>query len=511
MRWRWVLPASAGVAVFTYVSSLVVLAAIFLVLSLLSEATFRSARDSLPVIMTLWGLPALHFLLTVPTAAWVGRKAGVEVALHAVLVGVISALGIQLIDLPFGLPSFDELTRVLILAVVAGWVGSKLAQITLRGQKALYHASQTINAARSPQEIVDAIGEHLADPEAVSHVALWEDVSEDGVPMEFELLTAWTPRAAQTLPSRLCLDAARVLANLRQQTPVSLKVEELPTSERAAWEHRGIRSATLVPLTTSSDARVRVLMIVSKRARGFYRWAVRRYVTIGAQAALALENLRLVEEARQAGVLRERQRLAHEIHDTLAQDFTSIVMKLRAAEDTLPTDPEVTQRQLHLAQRIARESLTEARRLMWALKPESLEHSSLPEALARLAERWSEECGATANTAVVGTPYPLTPEVQVRLLRVAQEALSNCRKHAQASEVAITLSYINNLVALDIQDDGVGFDPDRSHTATSDHSGGFGLNGMRERVEGLGGTLLVDSLPGEGTTLLVELPTAPSE
>jgi signal transduction histidine kinase len=94
---------------------------------------------------------------------------------------------------------------------------------------------------------------------------------------------------------------------------------------------------------------------------------------------------------------------------------------------------------------------------------------------------------------------------------VAQEALSNCRKHAQASEVAITLSYINNLVALDIQDDGVGFDPDRSHTATSDHSGGFGLNGMRERVEGLGGTLLVDSLPGEGTTLLVELPTAPSE
>ena len=514
VRWRWVLPTSVGVAILTYVSSLVLLTASFLVLLFLTGAPSDSAQeDSLARMMSLWGIPALHFLLTVPAAALVGRKASVETVLHGILVGLISAFGVQLIDLPNGSPSFDELTRVLILAVVAGWLGGRLAQTTLRGQKALYQASQIINAARSPQDICDAIGEHLSDPENVSHVALWRDVSENDASIEFELLSAWTPRASQTLPSGLRLDAAHepALTSLRQQSPVSLKIRELPASERVLWEHRGVRFATLIPLITSSDARIAVLMVASRRARGFSRWTVRRYLTIGAQAALALENLRLVEQARQAGVLRERQRLAHEIHDTLAQDFTSIVMKLEAAEETLPTDPAVAQRQLHLAQRIARESLAEARRLMWALKPESLERASLPEALARLAERWSEECDATANTAVIGTPYPLTPEIEVRLLRVAQEALNNCRKHAQASKVAMTLSYIKNLVALDIQDDGVGFDPSRPHSTTSDRSGGFGLNGMRERVEGLGGTLLVESTPGEGTTLLVELPTAASE
>ena len=516
VRWRWVLPSSAVVAILTYVSSLVVLTSSFLVVLFLTGTPSDDAREeSLARMMSIWGIPTLHFLLTVPAAAWVGRKAGVEISLHGVLVGLISALGVQLIDLPNGPPSFDELTRVFILAIGAGWSGGRLAQTTLRGQKALYQASQTINGARSPQDICDAIGEHLANPEKVSHVALWQDVSgsEDDASMEFELLTTWTPRAVQALPSGLHLDVAQIpeLANLRQQLPMSLKVGKLPASERSVWEHRDVRFATLIPLITSSDARIGALMVASKRVRGFSRWTVRRYLTIGAQVALALENLRLVEQARQAGVLRERQRLAHEIHDTLAQDFTSIVMKLEAAEETLPTDPAGAQRQLYLAQRIARESLAEARRLMWALKPESLERASLPEALARLAERWSEECGAAANTAVIGIPYPLTPEVEVRLLRVAQEALNNCRKHARASKVVITLSYISNLVALDIQDDGVGFDPAQPRSATSDHSGGFGLNGMRERVEGLGGTLLVESVPGEGTTLLVELPTAASE
>jgi signal transduction histidine kinase len=208
-------------------------------------------------------------------------------------------------------------------------------------------------------------------------------------------------------------------------------------------------------------------------------------------------------------VSRERQRLAGEIHDTLAQSFTSIVMKLEAAEETLPPDLAPTQRYLDQARRIARESLAEARRLMWALRPESLERSSLPEALARLAERWSEECGAEASTTVTGTPHALTPEIEVTLLRVAQEALNNCRKHAQARHVVITLSYMNNLVALDVQDDGVGFDTNQPPRESSDHSkGGFGLVGMRKRVEQLRGTLLIESAPGEGSTVMVAVPMA---
>jgi signal transduction histidine kinase len=521
IQWRWILPAGTGVAVITYVFTLVmILAYIFLLLILTGTVPDSAQLNSFALTMSAWGMLALDFLLTVPAAAWVVRKVGAEAALHGVLVGLVSAIGIQLIDLPFGPPNFDELTRMLILAVGAGWLGGSLAQTTLSGQKALYRASRTISAARSPQGIVDAIGEHLADPEEISRVVLWQDVSqaEDEASMEIELLTSWTPRAAQALTSGLRLNEAQVpaLARLRQQqeqqhSPLSLKVGELPASGRAIWEQHGIRSAILIPLITSSDERVGVLMITSQRTGGFSRGTIRRYLTISAQVALALENFRLVEQARQVGVLRERQRLAHEIHDTLAQGFTSIVMKLEAAEETLPTDPAVTQRHIDQSRRIARESLGEARRLMWALRPESLERSSLPETLARLAERWAEECGAEASTTVTGTPRPLAPEIEVRLLRVGQEALNNCRKHAQARQVVMTLSYMNNFVALDIHDDGVGFDPAKPHSGTSDHSGGFGLNGMRERVEQLGGTLLVESAPGEGTTLVVELPVAADE
>jgi signal transduction histidine kinase len=247
--------------------------------------------------------------------------------------------------------------------------------------------------------------------------------------------------------------------------------------------------------------------MVASRSYGFSRVKERTYLTLGAQVALVLENLRLIEQAQQAGVSSERQRLAKEIHDTLAQAFTSIVMKLEAAEGALPSDLNAVQRFLDQARSIARDSAAEARRLMWALRPESLERSSLSEALERLAERWSEECGVDASTTVNGTSHPLPPEIETTLLRTAQEALNNCRKYAQARQVVLTLSYMNNLVTLNVQDDGVGFDPNQLRPDSSAQSaGGFGLVGMRERVEQLRGTLLVESAPGEGTTLMVAIP-----
>jgi signal transduction histidine kinase len=165
---------------------------------------------------------------------------------------------------------------------------------------------------------------------------------------------------------------------------------------------------------------------------------------------------------------------------------------------------------LDQARSIARESLGEARRLMWALRPESLERAPLPEALARLAERWSQESGADASVNVTGAPYSLPPEIEVTLLRVGQEALSNCRKHARASQVVMTLSYMKNLITLNVQDDGVGFDPERVSTREPgpQSTGGFGLMGMRERVEKLRGTLMVQGAPGEGSTLMVAIPAS---
>jgi signal transduction histidine kinase len=218
----------------------------------------------------------------------------------------------------------------------------------------------------------------------------------------------------------------------------------------------------------------------------------------------------LAAAERQAGVLEERQRLAHDIHDTLAQSFTSIVMHLEALEQVLPAGAETAQRHLDQARRTARGSLAETRQLVWALRPESLERGTLNVALNQLAERWSDETSIPAEAVVTGTPHPLIPQIEITLLRAAQEALANIRKHACAGQVIITLSYMGDSVALDVYDDGKGFDPARCEM-DGRHMSGFGLIAMRERVGLLGGTLQIESAPGEGTMLTIGLPLLEEE
>lgn len=223
------------------------------------------------------------------------------------------------------------------------------------------------------------------------------------------------------------------------------------------------------------------------------------------ELAATREGLAVAE--RQAGIVEERQRLAREIHDTLAQGFASIVLHLEAAEAVLPPGNAPLQRHLDQARRTARESLAEARRLVWALRPASLEHSSLAQALTRLAARWSEETGVPACVVLAEAATGLHPELEVTLLRAAQEGLANARKHAHATAVALTLTIMSDLVTLDIQDDGVGFEPAVVGPLEAG-SGGFGLTSLRERIERLDGTLTVESSPGGGTTIAIALPTA---
>ena len=211
----------------------------------------------------------------------------------------------------------------------------------------------------------------------------------------------------------------------------------------------------------------------------------------------------LANEERRAGILEERGRLAREIHDTLAQGFISIVTHLEAAEENLPPGSKPAERHLDRAKRSARENLIEARRLVAALRPEILESSSLPEALQRVTTRWSEETGISADLETTGDYEQLPQDLQVTLLRVAQEALSNVRRHANARQITLTLSYLEDLVVLDLQDNGTGFDATEPANGSE---GSFGLQAMRERVEQLGGQLLIESTPGEGTTLAVQVP-----
>ncbi|HZB60530.1 MAG TPA: sensor histidine kinase [Actinomycetota bacterium] len=211
----------------------------------------------------------------------------------------------------------------------------------------------------------------------------------------------------------------------------------------------------------------------------------------------------LAAAEREGGRLAERQRLARDIHDTLAQGFVSIVLQLQAAEAELPEDATEARGHLERARRTARDNLAEARRLVWDLRPEALSAAPLGEALGRLAGRVAEETGLAATATVTGTPQPLSPDAEVTLLRVTQEALANVTRHAHAGRVAVTLSYMDGEAALDVRDDGSGFVPTADGHGPN---GGLGLRGMRERVEALGGRLAVESTPGQGTTIAVTVP-----
>ncbi|MFD0479077.1 sensor histidine kinase [Nonomuraea thailandensis] len=167
-------------------------------------------------------------------------------------------------------------------------------------------------------------------------------------------------------------------------------------------------------------------------------------------------HAQLVAQARESGAQDERQRLAGEIHDTLAQGLAGIITQLQAAQRSASMRGE-TEEHVARALRLARSSLTEARRSVQALAPQELGRAHLPDALRALTERWSRDQGINAQMEVTGTREPLSPAIEVSLFRVAQESLTNVAKHAEASRVGVTLSYAGTEVLLDVRDDGRGF------------------------------------------------------
>jgi signal transduction histidine kinase len=216
--------------------------------------------------------------------------------------------------------------------------------------------------------------------------------------------------------------------------------------------------------------------------------------------ATMLENAglhaQLLVQAREAGVLDERQRMAAEIHDTLGQGLTGIITQLQAARRS-----EDWQQHVDIAVRLARDSLAEARRSVHAVGPGHLAAAPLDEALRAVVTEWGERNEVTAEFTVTGTVRPMHPEIEETLLRTAQEALANAAKHAGASRVGLTLSYMEDVITLDVRDDGTGFDP-----AQVRDGGGFGLTSMRRRVDRLAGTLEIESAPGAGTAISASVP-----
>jgi signal transduction histidine kinase len=217
-------------------------------------------------------------------------------------------------------------------------------------------------------------------------------------------------------------------------------------------------------------------------------------------AELASTRAELEAVSLEAGRMAERERLAHEIHDTLAQGFTSVLLLLEAVDSTLDADPPAARAHLRRASETAADNLAEARALVAALAPPDLSRTSLPEALRRIVDRAARDGATEIELTVDGAPRGLATEHEVALMRTTQEALTNVRRHAAATRVEVRLGYDPHAVSLRVTDDGCGFEP-----SAAGH--GYGLAGMRARANRIGGTVTVEAMPGQGTTVRFDLAT----
>ncbi|MFD7658430.1 sensor histidine kinase, partial [Actinosynnema sp. NPDC059797] len=230
--------------------------------------------------------------------------------------------------------------------------------------------------------------------------------------------------------------------------------------------------------------------LVGGMVRAMEEEAIRRRETNRELVAVAAENARLhamlVARARETGIAEERARLAREIHDTVAQGLTGVVTQLEAVGELVGPGP--VRGRVDAARDLARTSLAEVRRSIEALRPGPLQDARLGDAVRQAVTTWRAQYDVPATFTVTGTPQPVHSEVEVTVLRAAQEALANVGRHARARRVDVTLSYMEDVIVLDVRDDGAGFD--------AGSADGFGLTALRQRVRALSGSVDVESAPG---------------
>ncbi|MCB8952826.1 MAG: GAF domain-containing sensor histidine kinase [Ardenticatenales bacterium] len=289
-----------------------------------------------------------------------------------------------------------------------------------------------------------------------------------------------------------------------QATRRPILVDDVSNDPRLKYRARiiadGIRGILIVPLLLGAEV-VGHYSVNSQTTRHYSAAELDLAQALAQQITLALQLTRLAEQAEAAAVaaavLEERNRLARDIHDTLAQGFTGIVIQLEAAEDSLTVEPAAVLAHLERARQLARDSLAEARRSVRALRPRALQEATLPQALRRMLEDLDTR-QPRLRLHQQGETRQMPARAADNLLRIGQEAVTNALKHAQAEHIDLHLTFDANAVRLTVRDDGRGFDPEQMPA-------GYGLAGMRERMAELGGTLTVTSAPGKGTEVEAEV------
>ncbi|WP_293124348.1 GAF domain-containing protein [Microcoleus sp. bin38.metabat.b11b12b14.051] len=265
---------------------------------------------------------------------------------------------------------------------------------------------------------------------------------------------------------------------------------------------RGVTQFLNVPLNLG-DRTVGALAVYLPSDRQFTTQQIELAQALAHQVTLAVELTRLAAENRQAAILEERNRMARDIHDSLAQSLTGVVMQLNAATEFLDRSPDRTQACITRAQDLAKQGLAEARRSVWLLYYSDRAACGLADSLTRLVEQMTTGATTRITVSVDGTPYCLDATLSMNLLRIAQESLTNALRHAQPQNIHLELTYSCEHIQLRICDDGCGFNPQQTEGR------GLGLVGMSDRAGAIGAQLQIRSKLGAGTETIVTVAIAP--
>ena len=274
-------------------------------------------------------------------------------------------------------------------------------------------------------------------------------------------------------------------------------------------EKWGIKSSLTVPLVAGGRFMGVIFLSETEAPRRFTASEIKLARSFASQAALAIQNGQLYARSEELAIVKERNRIACEIHDSLAQNLASLLMKTDFCLGLIDSDPQAAKEILAKVKSLVRQNIGDIRRSIFALQRPELQKPGFVPALREYAQQFEEQNALLLHLSIVGEEVQaqLSPAHEYALFRILQEALTNVRRHARADNVwiALALSPLDG-ISLTVKDDGLGFDRRVQETASSTWVGGFGLTGMKDRAKAVGGKLVIESEPGSGTKITAILP-----
>ena len=374
---------------------------------------------------------------------------------------------------------------------------------------ALLDAARDLASTLELRPLLDVLLDHLKRLVDYAGTSIWELQGEEMAFLGFRGPRAFDQEVARTVRfhtpdmephwSRLAHGEPIRMPDIWDDSDVAQMFRRVVGGSAMRPSLEVITSLMWVPLIVR-ERPIGLLSLTNPRFDAFSPRDATLALAIARQAAVAIENARLHERARQAAILEERQRLARELHDSVTQSLYAIGLYAEAAGRALADgEPDTAVSNVREIGAATQDALAEMRLLLFELRPPLLEEHGLAAALRARLQAVEARAGLTAEFACRGEGR-LAPEREQELFRVVQEALNNVLKHAHARHVRVRLELTSDCAVIEVADDGVGFEP-AQHGAD-----GYGLPGMRERAERLGGCLQIESAPGAGTRVRVEVP-----